>query len=105
MTINRLKPVRIYDIGDPAPSLTFYVNSTGHGFWFDTVVPEICERFEVSEDDVDCLEVAWGGEFNEDRTVEVITVVGEIVASFDEMISVDDVAAIKANRDNSPRKR
>ena len=105
MTINRLTPVHIYDIGDPAPSCTFYVNNTGRRFWFETVVPEICERFEVSEDDVKCLEVAWGGEYNDDRAAEVITVAGEIIASFDEMITVDDVAAIKANRDNFRPKR
>jgi len=104
-TSPRLKTTKIFRIGDSEACASFYASLGDRYLWSDAIVPEACELFEVSEDDVKCIDVFWGGEYSDDRSVEVITACGVIVASIDEPITAEDVAAINANAFNFPRIR
>lgn len=83
---------RIYRVGAEAPAMTFW--GTAHQIGWSIMREDIAAFFECEPEEVDTFDAYWGGEYGDDNSADVITVSGQIVATFNKPISAADLAQI-----------
>ena len=85
---------RVYLPNEPKPIASMF-----RGGWF-FLKRDLATHFDCIEDAVDSFDVYWGGEHDDENSIDVITVDGKVVASFDRPLTDDELVAIYASSSN-----